>query len=56
MTFDSAGTRYVTKILPNTGLVWYAEVLGILLAVSLVLLFVALVIFGRLEDNFAEEI
>ncbi|HZR14767.1 MAG TPA: ABC transporter permease [Acidimicrobiia bacterium] len=56
VTFDSAGTRYVTKILPNTGLVWYAEVLGILLAVSLVLLFVALVIFGRLEDNFAEEI
>jgi ABC-2 type transport system permease protein len=55
-TFDSAGNRYLTPILPNAGVLWYAEILGILLAVSLVLLFVALVIFGRLEDNFAEEI
>jgi ABC-2 type transport system permease protein len=48
---DSAG------ILPqDTGLWWYARNLGIVGAASVVLLLLALHIFGRLEDNLAEEI
>jgi ABC-type polysaccharide/polyol phosphate export permease len=43
-------------ILPSQDWFWYARNIGVTLAVSVVFLYVALRIFGRLEDNFAEEI
>lgn len=43
-------------ILPEHAMSWYFTRLGITGLVSLVLLYLALVIFTRLEDNFAEEI
>jgi ABC-2 type transport system permease protein len=42
--------------LPNHPMSWYASHLAVSGAVSLVLLFGALALFSRLEDNFAEEI
>ena len=42
--------------LPEHPMGWYLSHLGVALAVSLVLLFGALALFSRLEDNFAEEI
>ena len=35
---------------------WYAMMLGIVLVVSVGLFLLALVVFGRLEGNFAEEL
>jgi ABC-2 type transport system permease protein len=47
----------VTNILPaETSLNWYLLHIGIVGVVSVVLLAVALTIFGRLEGNFAEEL
>lgn len=43
-------------VLPAQPMSWYLTNLGIAAAVSLVLLFGSLVLFSRLEDNFAEEI
>jgi ABC-2 type transport system permease protein len=44
-------------ILPSTNsLWWYLERLGIVAAISLVLLYVAMTVFSRLEGNFAEEL
>ncbi len=43
-------------ILPNYGISWYVGSDLIVLAVSVVLLLLALVVFGRLEGNFAEEL
>lgn len=43
-------------LLPDAGFEWYARNLAIVGAASVVALLAALVIFGRLEDNFAEEI
>ena len=45
-----------THLLPTQGWLWYARNIGITLAVSLAFLYFALRVFGRLEDNFAEEI
>jgi len=45
-----------TKVLPDASVWWYLRNIGILAAVSIALLLAALVIFGRLEDNIAEEI
>lgn len=45
-----------TQILPPHDAGWYASHLGVTLAVSLVLLYGALALFSRLEDNFAQEI
>ena len=47
-----------TKVpaVPNLSQWWYLRNLGIVAGVSIVLLFVAFRIFGRLEDNFAESI
>ena len=42
--------------MPDLSQWWYLRNLGIVLAVSIVLLFVAFRIFGRLEDDFAENI
>jgi ABC-type polysaccharide/polyol phosphate export permease len=44
------------QILPAHPLTWYLSHLAVVSVISLVLLYFALVIFGRLEDNFAEEI
>jgi len=43
-------------VLPPHHMSWYLTHLGIALGVSLVLLYGALALFSRLEDNFAEEI
>ncbi len=45
-----------TPILPNEPPIWYLRNLMLVIVASSVLLWVALWIFGRLEDNFAEEI
>ena len=46
----------VTNVLPDWGVGQYAELLGVVLAVSTVLFLLALIVFGRLEGNFAEEL
>jgi ABC-2 type transport system permease protein len=56
VTRSKAGV-VATHVLPaSANWLWYARNLGIVIAVSAVLLLGALAIFGRLEDNFAEEI
>jgi ABC-2 type transport system permease protein len=64
MTFQRAiygRTQYtykggVTHILPNWGPGQYGALLGVVLAVSTGLFLLALIVFGRLEGNFAEEL
>jgi ABC-2 type transport system permease protein len=57
VTRSKAGVVATTHVLPaSANWLWYARNLGIVIAVSAVLLLGALAIFGRLEDNFAEEI
>jgi len=46
----------VTPLLPTAGLSWYALALGIVLLVSVGLFLLSMVVFGRLEGNFAEEL
>ncbi|MCL4314046.1 MAG: ABC transporter permease [Actinobacteria bacterium] len=46
----------VIHILPTAGPLWYVAVLGATLAVSCLLFIGALVVFGRIEGNFAEEL
>jgi ABC-2 type transport system permease protein len=46
----------VIHVLPNWGVGTYAGLLGVVLAVGVVLFLLALVVFGRLEGNFAEEL
>lgn len=43
-------------VLPQHDMGWYLSHLGVTLGVSLVMLYGALALFGRLEDNFAQEI
>ena len=43
-------------VLPEHPMSWYLTRLSLAAAVSVVLLFGSLVLFSRLEDNFAEEI
>jgi ABC-2 type transport system permease protein len=43
-------------VLPDAGMWWYARNLAIVAAGSVVLLVVALLVFGRLEDDLGEEI
>lgn len=52
--YTSAGQ--VFHVLPNWGVSTYAGLLGVVLAVSVVLFLLALMAFGRLEGNFAEEL
>ena len=51
VTDDKAG-----RLLPAEGQLWYLRNLGIVGLVSLVLLVLAIKLFGRLEGNFAEEL
>ncbi|MGH9080326.1 MAG: ABC transporter permease, partial [Acidimicrobiales bacterium] len=52
----SAGTSTVVHLLPNWSVGSYAGLLGAVLGVSIGLFLLALVVFGRLEGNFAEEL
>ncbi len=64
MTFQRAiygRTQYtyqgkVYHVLPTWGIGTYAGLVGIVLAVSVGLFMLALIVFGRLEGNFAEEL
>ncbi len=53
-SYVHAGTTY--PILPNWGIGHYAALDAIVLAVSIGLFLLALIVFGRLEGNFAEEL
>ncbi len=46
----------IGSVLPPYGYMWYIMALGIVLAVSVVLMVVATAFFGRVEGNFAEEL
>jgi len=48
------GAKY--PLLPTTGLGWYALALGVVILVSVGLFLLSLIVFGRLEGNFAEEL
>ena len=52
--YTHAGNVY--HVLPNWGVGSYAGLLGVVLAVSIGLFLLALIVFGRLEGNFAEEL
>ncbi len=52
-TFDPSATSYV---LPYHPFNWYLGLLGLVFIAAVALLLGALSLFGRLEDNFAEEI
>ncbi len=64
MTFQRAiygKTQYTSNgivyhILPNWGPGQYGALLGVVLAISVALFLLALIVFGRLEGNFAEEL
>ncbi len=51
-----SGALTKAQLLPNTGDWWYLWHVLAVIGFSVVLLFVALAIFGRLEGNFAEEL
>jgi len=46
----------VTELLPGYGAGWYAMMIGIVFVVSVLLFLGSLMVFGRLEGNFAEEL
>jgi hypothetical protein len=52
----STVTHQPTNELPLHGLAWYAALDAGVLAFAIALFLVALVVFGRLEGNFAEEL
>jgi ABC-2 type transport system permease protein len=52
--YTHAGVVY--HVLPNWGVASYAGLIGVVLAASIVLFLLALIVFGRLEGNFAEEL
>ena len=53
---DNTVSHTPLAVLPAHGFGWYAALDGGVLGIGLVLSFVALVVFGRLEGNFAEEL
>jgi ABC-2 type transport system permease protein len=55
-TYTSGGVTTVYHVLPIWGIGTYAALLGAVLAVSIGLFLLALIVFGRLEGNFAEEL
>lgn len=56
ITFQKAIYNPTDDTVPTYGIGWYATILGITFAASVVLLLIGLAVFGRLEDDFAEEI
>jgi ABC-2 type transport system permease protein len=56
ITFQKAIYNTTDDTVPTFGAGWYARNLAITGGVAIVVLLVALHVFGRLEDNFAEEI
>jgi ABC-2 type transport system permease protein len=56
ITFQKAIYNPTDDTVPTYGGWWYLKILGFTAAGAIVLLLVALHVFGRLEDNFAEEI
>ncbi len=55
-TIDRQGSRCRSLVLPLHGFFWYAALDVGVLAAGVVIFLVALVVFGRLEGNFAEEL
>jgi ABC-2 type transport system permease protein len=54
---SALGGTTTTHILPATNsMLWYLERLAVVGVASVVLFFVAMAVFGRLEGNFAEEL
>jgi ABC-2 type transport system permease protein len=51
---DATGAPH--RILPNYTVWQHLELLGVVAACSLAVLYLALIVFGRLEGNFAEEL
>jgi ABC-2 type transport system permease protein len=56
ITFQKAIYNPTDDTVPTYGLGWYATILSLTFAGSFVLLLIGLAVFGRLEDDFAEEI
>jgi ABC-2 type transport system permease protein len=56
ITFQKAIYNPIDDTVPTYGGWWYLKILGVTAAGAIALLLVALHVFGRLEDNFAEEI
>ena len=50
------GSQGHYHVLPTWGVGTYAGLVGLVLAVSVGLFLLALIVFGRLEGNFAEEL
>lgn len=46
----------VIEVLPHQDILWHAWHLGVVAALSLAICYIAFVVFGRLEGNFAEEL
>ena len=55
-TYTSNNVTTVYHVLPTWGVGTFAALLGGVLAVSIGLFFLSLIVFGRLEGNFAEEL
>ena len=55
-TTTTAGVTTIHPLLPTYGDSWYAMMIGIVFVVGIALFLLALVVFGRLEGNFAEEL
>ena len=56
ITFQKAIYNPIDDTVPTYGAGWYLSVLAVTGAIAVVSLLLALYVFGRLEDNFAEEI
>jgi ABC-2 type transport system permease protein len=54
--YGTVAPKDTTNPLASYGQEWYFIVLGIVLVVSIVLFLLAMLIFGRVEGNFAEEL
>ena len=55
-TTTTAGVTTTHPLLPAYGPGWYAGMIGIVFVVSVCLFLLSLIVFGRLEGNFAEEL
>ena len=55
-SYVAAGATTPTQLLPAYGPGWYAMMMGIVILVSTGLFLLSLMVFGRLEGNFAEEL